>query len=171
MNSEAEGRASSRAGFTLLELLIVVGILATLAALAAAFLMAARKSANEASAVATLRAINSGQFAFAASCGSNNYADGLAVLVAGNYISPDANLSPKSGYTFSMTAGPAAAALGCAAAPTHTSYYVSASPLSAVSGTRAFATNQAGSIWQNTAGVPPGEPFAEQGTVGPLGSH
>ena len=36
-------------------------------------------------------------------------------------------------------------------------------------GNRAFATNTAGAIWQDTTGVAPAEPFTAGGTVSPLG--
>jgi hypothetical protein len=37
-----------------------------------------------------------------------------------------------------------------------------------VTGQRAFATNQTGTVWQDTTGVPPVEPFAIAGTVSPI---
>ena len=37
-----------------------------------------------------------------------------------------------------------------------------------MTGTRAFATNQFGGIWQDTTGTPPVEPFTPSATVMPL---
>jgi hypothetical protein len=37
------------------------------------------------------------------------------------------------------------------------------------SGNRAFASNPASTIWQDTTGVPPAEPFAVAGTVTMIG--
>ena len=51
---------TSNRGFTLIELLIVVMLIGVLAALTAPFLMAAKAAANQASAIGSLRALNTG---------------------------------------------------------------------------------------------------------------
>jgi type IV pilus assembly protein PilA len=163
---------NSEHGFTLVELLIVVAIIGILAGITAHHVLAAKMAANEASAVGTVRAVHSGQVAYSSTCASSAYATTFVQLVNGRFLSPDVGPT-KSGYTFEITntlgsAGPT----DCNGDPSSTAYYVSATPVSNLTGTRAFATNQFGGIWQDTTGVPPAEPFTDGGTVSPLsGGH
>ncbi len=104
-------------GFSLIELLIVVVIIGIIAAIAIPNLLAARRSANEGSAVSSLRTVHGAQATFQATSGNGNYAGdgaggvniaGLTELNTAGLV--DANLGPqtgtvalKSGYGFTMS--------------------------------------------------------------------
>ena len=91
-------------GFSLIELLIVVVIIGIIAAIAIPNLLAARRSANEGSAVSSLRTIHGAQMTYASTYGNGSYATlpGLATngLVDGVLGSATGT---KSGYNFAAT--------------------------------------------------------------------
>ncbi len=153
-------------GFTLLEVLLVVGMLGITAAIAAPGLTRARLSGTEASAIATLRAINSAQSTYASSCGGGSYAPSLAMLgtapvVGGGeaFVAPDLDTDPsfKSGYTIALTAGSLAAGSpascnGVVAGGSATTYFVGGAPADGIDG-RYFGTNQGGTVYEDTSAV------------------
>jgi type IV pilus assembly protein PilA len=134
-------------GFSLIELLIVVAIILIIAAIAIPNLLKARISANESSAVGSMRTINTAQVQYAAQCPTLGFATGLNVLggAAGDCTAAGIldNLlgvaTPvKSGYQFTFA--------GDGATPS-TQYTLTVDPVTRkVTGQRGFFTDQTGVI-------------------------
>jgi type IV pilus assembly protein PilA len=160
-------------GFTLIELLVVVMILGILAAITIMSLMRSRATANEASAIGSIRTISSAQLAYSASCGQGFFATSLVTLgvppmgATDAYISSDltgAAVVLKSGYQMQVAAGAGAVAgtVDCNGTPTTSAFYARAEPLTfGMTGNRSFATTSSSStIWMSYVATAPTEPFA-----------
>ncbi|MBZ5661487.1 MAG: prepilin-type N-terminal cleavage/methylation domain-containing protein [Acidobacteriia bacterium] len=136
-------------GFSLIELLIVVAIILIIAAIAIPNLLRSKMAANEASAVGSLRTINTASVAFSTTYG--NYPTKLPDLATGSTVSStNADLidsvlasGTKSGYSFAYGSTSPFQQYSLTAAPTTVN----------VTGQRYFYTDQSGVIRANTAGV------------------
>jgi prepilin-type N-terminal cleavage/methylation domain-containing protein len=159
--------ATGEAGFTLIELLLVVAIVGTLASIAVPGLTRAKAAANESSAIGSSRTIFEGQVTYSTVCGQGFYAETLNQLANGQFVPAELMTGVKSGYGVALTfgqnslMGPA----DCDGGPSTTEYYWTATPLSGATGTRSFATNEVGTIWQDTTGVTIVEPLGSGAEV------
>ncbi len=155
-------------GFSLIELLIVVAIILIIAAIAIPNLLRSRIAANEASAVGSLRTINTAEVTYASTYPAIGFAPDLATLGPGataGAASTSANAvlldnvlgaaspggaaagtaNPKSGYNFYLTA-----TAGTAGAPTST-YASNADPITVdQTGKRYFYSDASGVLRYNT---------------------
>ena len=140
-------------GFSLIELLIVVAIILIIAAIAIPNLLRSRMAANEASAVGSLRTINTACVTYSTTYQNSGYPSTLSAMgPATSATSASADLvdsvlsgGTKSGYVFAFT--------GDGNTPS-TGYKVTANPVSrGTSGQRGFYTDQSGVIRANSTGA------------------
>jgi type IV pilus assembly protein PilA len=147
-------------GFSLIELLIVVAIILIIAAIAIPNLLRSRMAANEASAVGSVRSINTAQVTFASTYPSVGFASAMSALTGSsttcatatgatstNACLLDAVLGggTKSGYTF---------VLGGTSGTPIVTYTVTATPVVVgQTGQRGFFSDQSGVIRYNPTGT------------------
>jgi len=165
--SSARGHVSLRKaqGFALIDLIFVCGIIGLLASIALPRLLLAKQSAGAASAIGSMRAINSGELTFALTCGSGFYAPDLTTLgtpppgshepfITGGLST--ANVINKSGYVIQITAAafggapPSCNGLGAGAAGQ--GFVATADPDNGAN-FRFFATNANSVIYEHTSSL------------------
>src|SRR6476660_679145 len=78
-------------GFSLIELLIVVAIILIIAAIAIPNFMKSKMAANEASAVGSIRTINTSEVAFASACPDQGFTGTIADFATGAATCPGAS--------------------------------------------------------------------------------
>jgi type II secretory pathway pseudopilin PulG len=152
-------------GFALIDMLFVVGIIGVLSAIAVPQMTLARQSATSASALASLRGINSAQLTFALTCGGGFYAPDLPTLgtkppgAAAAFLPVDLSSGAsveKSSYLIQVAATPLvdapASCNGLAVGQAAPAYRSGADPLLPTN-TRFFASNAGGVIFEHTASI------------------
>jgi type IV pilus assembly protein PilA len=135
-------------GFSLIELLIVVAIILIIAAIAIPNLIRSKIAANQASAVASLRTLNTSAVLFNTNYGlyptglSSLATNGAASSTAADMIDNVLSTGIKSGYSFSWSGG------------TNGTYSIFASPVTLnTTGTVYYMTDQSLVIRSNPAGA------------------
>jgi type IV pilus assembly protein PilA len=154
-------------GFSLIELLIVVAIILIIAAIAIPNLLRSRMAANEASAVGSIRTINTAAISFNSSYGDGfpstltqigTTGTGAVSCANAEYLDPLLTTGSKSGYTFSMAAGQvvvlaANVPAGCTAGYTD-GYVAQATPQTiGTTGQRGFCSDATGVIRYSATGT------------------
>jgi|SRR6266853_4167068 len=178
LEASAVRRRRSSAGFAIIDLLFVCGIISILSGIALPRLMMARGAAEAASAMGSLRVIGSGEVAFAITCANGFYAPSLTKLAQpppgtnDGFLKGDlgsADLALKSGYQFQVSATPyALAPATCnaiAGGQTGLAYKAAADPLEP-NNTRFFSANAGNVIWEDTASLWAGMPEAGDSPTG-----
>jgi prepilin-type N-terminal cleavage/methylation domain-containing protein len=146
-------------GFSLIELLIVVAIILIIAAIAIPNLLRSRMAANEASAVGSVRTLNTAQVTYAstypdigfavalsnlgptaAGVGGTSTNSGLVDGILGCAAAP----CKKSGYQFTVVGGPSGC--GAAGAPCSTYTAIGDPQTAGQTGQRYFCSDQSGVI-------------------------
>lgn len=139
--------STTTAGFSLIELLIVIAIILIIAAIAIPNLIRSRMSANEASAVNSMRTMTTAAVTYGSQCPAVGYPATIADMGPGgggcvggaNILDDTLGVAApvKSGYSFTY--------LPAASGGLNTTYTLNGNPISpGMSGQRGFYTDQTG---------------------------
>jgi type IV pilus assembly protein PilA len=148
-------------GFSLIELLIVVAIILIIAAIAIPNLMRARMAANDSSAAASVRTINTGEIAYFSTYPTIGFPAVLTTLggaapctpgiatacLIDNNLATDGAGNGKSGYLFGATGSASAGSL------INDQFYSTGAPISTLTGTRSYCSIQDAVLRIQPAGV------------------
>jgi type IV pilus assembly protein PilA len=157
-------RPKNQRGFSLIELLIVVAIILIIAAITIPNLLRARMSANEASAVSSIHAINTAEITYTTMFPTVGYAAALLNLGPGGGCNSPVNAciidavlagGMKSGYTFTYVQD--------ASSVPSPGYTVNVDPITrSITGQRSFYSDQTMATHYNqTAIAGPGDPVLQ----------
>lgn len=158
------------AGFALIDLLFVVGIIGIISAIGLPRLVMAKQAAGAASAIGSIRVINSGELTFALTCGGGFYAPDLTSLgkpplgSSASFVSPNlttSNRISRAGYVIQVLGTPHAggppACNGLGAGTTSQGFKAGADPLDPEN-KRFFASNATGTVYEHGATMYAGMP-------------
>jgi type IV pilus assembly protein PilA len=168
---EHSGKCHRQRGFSLIELLVVIGIILIIAALAIPNFLQAKISANQGSAASTVRTINTASAQYSTAW-SNGFPASLPALgtVGGapncngaQILDPSIAAAPnqKSGYIYAYTPeGPAVSnpPPGCVAG--YSSYLVTAMPVNVFTGTSSFCSDESFTLHYSSVGAAIATPAA-----------
>ncbi|MBI3494339.1 MAG: hypothetical protein HY047_21540 [Acidobacteria bacterium] len=148
-------------GFALIDVIFVCGIIGLLCSIAVPKLLLAKQSAGAASAIGSMRAINSAELTYALTCAGGFYAPNLTTLGTSPpgsnepFITPELGASDKvqkAGYIIQLVATPYAGAPpscnGLGVGATGQGFVAVADP-DQVSNVRFFATNSNAMIFED----------------------
>ena len=162
-----------RNGFSLIELLMVVTVILVIAALAIPSFLRSRMTANEGSAVASLRSIFTANTTYETSYG-NGYAPDLPSLAGAppascqgaDLIDGMLAAGQKSGYSFTYVAGGAVPVGAAGCTPGALGFTVQATPVVAgSSGQRSFCVDESGVVRFDPSGTVISAPCGASGAA------
>ena len=165
-------------GFALIDLVFTCGVLGLIASIALPRLVLAKQAAGSASAIGTMRAINSAQLTYALTCGSGFYAPSLTALgtpppgsnepYIGGALGT-ADTVQKSGYIIRVAATPYGGSPpscnGLGAGDTAQGFKVGADP-NVPTNPRFFGTNATQQIYEHTSSLFAGMPEVGEPATG-----